>query len=156
MTCAGQVWQGVVEGLTTLLLEPCNGTFSISQLLCKQGNQPQFSSILWSILSVNARSWLPVPTMICAGQVWQGVVEGLTTLFLEPCNGTFWVGCIYGRNDDAPRFGFFCGAALEYLNNHAGDLRCVLMLLELGGKVIMFGYLNACNLRCVIWSSFTV
>ena len=58
----------------------------------------------------------------CA-QVWQGMVEGLTTLFLEPCNGTFWVGCIYGRNDDAARFGFFCGAALEFLNHHAGDLR---------------------------------
>ena len=61
-------------------------------------------------------------------QVWQGVVEGLTTLFLEPCNGTFWVGCIYGRNDDAARFGFFCGAALEFLNHHAGDLRWGLTL----------------------------
>lgn len=49
-------------------------------------------------------------------KVWQGQVEGLTTIFLEPSNGTFWVGCIYGRNDDAARFGFFCGAALEYLN----------------------------------------
>lgn len=71
------------------------------------------------------------PNSACAVQVWQGIVEGLTTLFLEPCNGTFWVGCIYGRNDDAARFGFFCGAALEYLNHHAGDLRCCLIRFEL-------------------------
>jgi hypothetical protein len=42
-------------------------------------------------------------------------VEGLPTTFLEPENGHFWRGCIYGRNDDHVRFGFFCGAALEYL-----------------------------------------
>ncbi|MED6160549.1 Soluble starch synthase 3, chloroplastic/amyloplastic, partial [Stylosanthes scabra] len=27
----------------------------------------------------------------------------------------FWVGCVYGRNNDAERFGFFCHAALEFL-----------------------------------------
>ncbi|KAK4485077.1 hypothetical protein RD792_007685 [Penstemon davidsonii] len=27
----------------------------------------------------------------------------------------FWVGCIYGRANDAERFGFFCHAALEFL-----------------------------------------
>ena len=27
----------------------------------------------------------------------------------------FWVGCIYGRKDDAARFGTFCHAALEFL-----------------------------------------
>lgn len=27
----------------------------------------------------------------------------------------FWVGTIYGRRDDGPRFEFFCHAALEYL-----------------------------------------
>lgn len=27
----------------------------------------------------------------------------------------FWVGCVYGRANDAERFGFFCHAALEFL-----------------------------------------
>ncbi len=57
-------------------------------------------------------------------KVWQGQVEGLKTTFLEPCNGMFWVGCVYGRNDDANRFNFFCNAALEYLRHHAGGSRC--------------------------------
>ncbi len=57
-------------------------------------------------------------------KVWQGRVEGLSTTFLEPCNGMFWVGCVYGRNDDANRFNFFCNAALEYLRHHAGGSRC--------------------------------
>ena len=50
-------------------------------------------------------------------KVWQAQVEGIATTLLEPTNGTVWAGCIYGRNDDAARFGFFCGAALDYLNN---------------------------------------
>lgn len=48
-------------------------------------------------------------------QVWTGFVEDLKVTFLEPNNGMFWVGCIYGRGDDAQRFEFFCGAASEYL-----------------------------------------
>ena len=52
-------------------------------------------------------------------RVFRGSVEGLPTTFLEPDNGFFWVGCVYGRNDDAHRFGFFCGAALEYLKHHS-------------------------------------
>ncbi|GBG67829.1 hypothetical protein CBR_g950 [Chara braunii] len=48
-------------------------------------------------------------------RTWCGEVEGLTVHFLEPENGMFWAGCIYGRNDDAQRFGFFCNAALEFL-----------------------------------------
>jgi starch synthase len=52
-------------------------------------------------------------------RVFRGTVEDLPTVFLEPDNGFFWVGCIYGRNDDAQRFGFFCGAAAEYLKNHS-------------------------------------
>ncbi|URD82982.1 Starch synthase [Musa troglodytarum] len=47
--------------------------------------------------------------------VWFGKVEGLPVYFLEPRNGMFSVGCIYGRNDDGHRFGFFCHAALEFL-----------------------------------------
>jgi hypothetical protein len=38
-------------------------------------------------------------------RIWRGVVESLQTVFLEPENGFFWVGCIYGRNDDATRCG---------------------------------------------------
>lgn len=49
-------------------------------------------------------------------RVWRGVVEGLDTIFLEPDNGIFWVGTIYGRNDDASRFNYFSNAALAYLN----------------------------------------
>ncbi len=48
-------------------------------------------------------------------KVWKGIVEELKTTFLEPDNGHFWAGCIYGKNNDSQRFGFFCGAALEYL-----------------------------------------
>eukprot|EP00897_Mesotaenium_endlicherianum_P010422 jgi/Mesen1/9408/ME000614S08673 len=48
-------------------------------------------------------------------KVWHGIVEGVSTIFLEPANGFFWVGCIYGRKDDGARFHFFCQAALEYL-----------------------------------------
>ncbi|XP_010909122.2 starch synthase 3, chloroplastic/amyloplastic [Elaeis guineensis] len=47
-------------------------------------------------------------------KVWFGKVEGLSVYFLEPSNGMFSVGCIYGRND-GDRFGFFCHAALEFL-----------------------------------------
>ncbi|XP_061336931.1 starch synthase 3, chloroplastic/amyloplastic-like isoform X2 [Gastrolobium bilobum] len=48
-------------------------------------------------------------------KVWHGKVEGLSVYFLEPQNGFFQVGCIYGRGNDAERFGFFCHAALEFL-----------------------------------------
>ncbi|KAK6123928.1 hypothetical protein DH2020_042325 [Rehmannia glutinosa] len=48
-------------------------------------------------------------------KVWLGKVEGLSVYFLEPQNGLFWVGCIYGRGNDGERFGFFCHAALEFL-----------------------------------------
>ena len=51
-------------------------------------------------------------------KVWKGIVEELETIFLEPCNGSVWAGCIYGRNDDAARFGFFCSAVAEYLKHH--------------------------------------
>ncbi|KAL1806008.1 hypothetical protein ACET3Z_029076 [Daucus carota] len=48
-------------------------------------------------------------------KVWFGKVEGLFVYFLEPQNGLFWTGCIYGCKNDGDRFGFFCHAALEYL-----------------------------------------
>ncbi|KAF6993850.1 hypothetical protein CFC21_010678 [Triticum aestivum] len=47
-------------------------------------------------------------------KVWVGRVEDLTVYFLEPQNGMFGVGCVYGRNDDR-RFGFFCHSALEFI-----------------------------------------
>ncbi|XP_039814943.1 starch synthase 3, chloroplastic/amyloplastic-like isoform X1 [Panicum virgatum] len=47
-------------------------------------------------------------------EVWRGLVEDLCVYFLEPKNGIFGVGCVYGRNDDR-RFGFFCHSALEFL-----------------------------------------
>ena len=36
-------------------------------------------------------------------RVWRGLVEDLPTTFLEPTNGHFWAGCIYGKNNDAQR-----------------------------------------------------
>ncbi|WVZ94660.1 hypothetical protein U9M48_040526, partial [Paspalum notatum var. saurae] len=48
-------------------------------------------------------------------KVWRGLVEDLCVYFLEPQNGMFGVGCVYGGNDDR-RFGFFCHSALEFLH----------------------------------------
>ncbi|PIN08579.1 Starch synthase [Handroanthus impetiginosus] len=48
-------------------------------------------------------------------KVWSGKVEGLNVYYLEPQNGLFWVGCIYGHRNDRDRFGFFSHAALEFL-----------------------------------------
>ncbi|XP_057986440.1 starch synthase 3, chloroplastic/amyloplastic isoform X2 [Hevea brasiliensis] len=48
-------------------------------------------------------------------KVWFGKVEGLSVYFLEPLNGMFSTGCIYGCRNDGERFGFFCHAALEFL-----------------------------------------
>ncbi|KAK4858934.1 hypothetical protein QYF36_023982 [Acer negundo] len=48
-------------------------------------------------------------------KVWFGKVEGLPVYFLEPHNGFFRTGCIYGCRNDGERFGFFCHAALEFL-----------------------------------------
>ncbi|KAJ0017433.1 hypothetical protein Pint_09928 [Pistacia integerrima] len=48
-------------------------------------------------------------------KVWTGKVEGLSVYFLEPQNGFFSTGCIYGCRNDGERFGFFCHAALEFL-----------------------------------------
>ncbi|XP_039063870.1 starch synthase 3, chloroplastic/amyloplastic-like [Hibiscus syriacus] len=54
-------------------------------------------------------------------KVWFGEVESLSVYFLEPQNGFVWKGCVYGCNNDAERFGFFCHAALEFL--HQGGLQ---------------------------------
>ncbi|KAK8551617.1 hypothetical protein V6N13_120069 [Hibiscus sabdariffa] len=54
-------------------------------------------------------------------KVWFGKVESLSVYFLEPQNGIVWKGCVYGCNNDAERFGFFCHAALEFL--HQGGLQ---------------------------------
>ena len=43
------------------------------------------------------------------------VVEGLRCFFVEPANGAFADGGVYGRADDAARFDWFCGAALEFM-----------------------------------------
>nr|GMD92978.1 soluble starch synthase 3, chloroplastic/amyloplastic isoform X1 [Ipomoea batatas] len=59
-------------------------------------------------------------------KVWFGKVEGLSVYFLEPQNGFFWKGCIYGSND-TERFGFFCHAALEFLQQggfHPDIIHC--------------------------------
>jgi starch synthase len=56
-------------------------------------------------------------------KVWKGVVEAIPTTFLEPQNGMFWVGCIYGRNDDHSRFAFFVNAAMEYLKRLPESVR---------------------------------
>lgn len=60
-------------------------------------------------------------------KVWFGKVEGLSVYFLEPQNGLFWAGCIYGCKNDAERFGFFCHSALEFLlqsGSHPDVIHC--------------------------------
>ncbi|PRW39290.1 Soluble starch synthase chloroplastic amyloplastic isoform A [Chlorella sorokiniana] len=53
-------------------------------------------------------------------KIWKGKVEGLSTTFLEPCNGYFWVGRIYTDIwKDRERFYYWCGCALEYIKHHA-------------------------------------
>jgi len=46
-------------------------------------------------------------------KVWKGDVEGISITFLDPENGMFNHGCIYGRNDDHIRFGFFSRATAQ-------------------------------------------
>eukprot|EP00252_Welwitschia_mirabilis_P009331 TRINITY_DN21856_c0_g1_i2.p1 TRINITY_DN21856_c0_g1~~TRINITY_DN21856_c0_g1_i2.p1 ORF type:complete len:1127 (+),score=268.55 TRINITY_DN21856_c0_g1_i2:154-3534(+) len=60
-------------------------------------------------------------------KAWHGSVEGLPVYFIEPNNGMFWAGCIYGRKDDGNRFGFFCHASLEFLHQsgmHPDIIHC--------------------------------
>ena len=52
--------------------------------------------------------------------VWRGEVEEVPVVFLQPDNGHFDVGCIYGRGDDHIRFGFFSECALAWLE-YSGD-----------------------------------
>ena len=49
--------------------------------------------------------------------VWKGEVEDVPVTFLQPENGHFDVGCIYGRGDDHIRFNFFCECALEWMSH---------------------------------------
>jgi starch synthase len=54
-------------------------------------------------------------------RVFHGIVEGVDTYFIDPENGMFQVGMIYGTDyleipmTDAERFGFFSKAALEWM-----------------------------------------
>ncbi|KAL5214378.1 hypothetical protein ABZP36_003530 [Zizania latifolia] len=54
-------------------------------------------------------------------KVWHGKVEDIPVYFLEPQNGMFCVGSVYGRNDDGSRFGFFCHSALEFLHQNGSS-----------------------------------
>uniref|UniRef100_A0A7R9VX43 starch synthase n=1 Tax=Chlamydomonas euryale TaxID=1486919 RepID=A0A7R9VX43_9CHLO len=47
--------------------------------------------------------------------VCTAIVEGIRCFFIEPKNGYFDTGSVYGRNDDEMRFDFFSKAALEFL-----------------------------------------
>jgi len=49
--------------------------------------------------------------------VWRGEVEEVPVVFLQPDNGNFDVGCIYGRGDDHVRFEFFSQCALHWLKH---------------------------------------
>ena len=57
----------------------------------------------------------------CYNHVFSGTVEGVKTYFIDPDNGMFKVGMIYGTDyleiplTDAERFGFFSRAALEWM-----------------------------------------
>ena len=52
--------------------------------------------------------------------MWKGEVEEVPVTFLQPDNGHFDVGCIYGRGDDHVRFEFFSKCALEYMTGFRG------------------------------------
>lgn len=52
-------------------------------------------------------------------QLWKGTVEGLTVSFIDPQNGMFQHGCIYGRGDDHVRFRFFAEAVGTYIRQMA-------------------------------------
>ena len=51
----------------------------------------------------------------CTITVTKCRVEGVMVFFVEPSNGMFARDAVYGWNDDASRFNFFCNAALEFL-----------------------------------------
>ena len=51
----------------------------------------------------------------CGITVTKCRVEGVMVFFVEPSNGMFARDAVYGWNDDASRFNFFCNAALEFL-----------------------------------------
>ena len=57
----------------------------------------------------------------CYNHVFSGTVEGVKTFFIDPENGMFNVGMIYGTDylpipmTDSERFGFFSRAALEWM-----------------------------------------
>jgi starch synthase len=57
----------------------------------------------------------------CTNNVYKGTVEQLDVFFIEPGNGFFSCGLIYGADylqipmTDPERFGFFSRAALEFL-----------------------------------------
>lgn len=79
-------------------------------------------------------------------RIFRGYVEGLAVTFIEPDNGYFSVGCVYGRNDDAHRFKFFCEAALEYLRNHAGGEPDIVHCHDWPTAPVAFG--NTGKARC--------
>jgi starch synthase len=47
--------------------------------------------------------------------IYKGFVEGIKVTFVDPENGHFRVGCIYGRGDDHVRFQFFSNACVSYM-----------------------------------------
>jgi ADP-glucose type glycogen/starch synthase len=47
--------------------------------------------------------------------VWSALMDGLPVYLLEPLDGRFWRGALYGAPDDTDRFAFFSRAALEFL-----------------------------------------
>lgn len=57
----------------------------------------------------------------CYNHVYHGIVEGLDVYFIDPDNGFFRSGCIYGADwlpipmTDSERFGFFSRSSLEFL-----------------------------------------
>ena len=70
-------------------------------------------------------------------RVWKGLVEGLHTVFLDPENGHFRVGCIYGRNNDSARCAWttmFCSLAAT-LQTCAMRQMKVWVLLPIGPRV---------------------
>lgn len=79
------------------------------------------------------------------------VVENLRCFFIEPANGFFAVDSVYGRNDDAMRFDWFCAV---HLSTHL--LHFARYLLFSGPKMLskkLFALLSAHIVYTFVYTS---
>jgi len=92
---------------------------SLSKAVAEEGHTVEAVIPKYDCIDYNRVHWLTqkegFPFENTYVNVFEGYVEGVKTNFLDIQNGSFNVGCVYGRKDDAARFHFFCHAALEFI-----------------------------------------